>query len=252
MTAVFGVFFTVLGLLAFFYAALLRRVVGLGRNFTLFWPGLGCASLVTALILWLEVLGFCRVPAMIWHPLAVAAGTLFLLILYLEARILRAGSRSPVEDADYCIVLGCKVNGERPSTALRYRIEAAAEHLRENPRTVAIASGGQGPDEGISEALCIKRELVDAGIAEGRILLEDHSTSTMENIHYSRELIRDREARVVMITSNYHVYRGMELARKAGFSRVSGLGAEPGPVMALHYFVREAFALVKDYLVGNL
>ena len=55
-----------------------------------------------------------------------------------------------------------------------------------------------------------------------------------------------------MITSNYHVYRSMELAKRAGLRRVSGFGAEPGPVMALHYFVREAFALVKDYLVGNL
>ena len=107
-------------------------------------------------------------------------------------------------------------------------------------------------DEGISEASCIRQELIAAGIAEERILMEDHSTSTMENIHYSRELIADAEARVVMITSNYHVYRSMELAKRAGLRRVSGFGAEPWPVMALHYFVREAFALVKDYLVGNL
>ena len=252
MKILWGAVFSVLGMLAMGYAILLHRTVGLGKNFTLFWPGLGCACLVTALILGLEAMGICHVPEEIWHPLAVGAGTLLALILYLEGRIVWAGSRSPERDADYCIVLGCKVNGNRPSTALRYRIEAAARYLTDHPQTLAIASGGQGADEGISEASCIRQELIAAGIAEERILMEDHSTSTMENIHYSRELIADSEARVVMITSNYHVYRSMELAKRAGLRRVSGFGAEPGPVMALHYFVREAFALVKDYLVGNL
>lgn len=252
MQILWGAVFLVLGLFALGYAILLHRTVGMGKNFTLFWPGLGCACLVTALILGLEAMGVCHVPAVIWHPLALGAGTLLALILYLEGRILWAGSRLPERHADYCIVLGCKVNGDKPSTALRYRIEAAAQYLTENPQTLAIASGGKGADEGISEASCIRQELIAAGIAEERILLEDHSTSTMENIHYSRELIRDADACVVMITSNYHVYRSMELAKRAGLRRVSGLGAEPGPVMALHYFVREAFALVKDYLVGNL
>ena len=98
----------------------------------------------------------------------------------------------------------------------------------------------------------MRDELVKAGIEPERIIMEEVSTSTTENIQFSMDYIEDLELPVVIITSEYHVYRGMEIARKAGLVNVSGLRANPGPIMGLHYYVREAFAVLKDFIVGNL
>src|SRR4051812_11327360 len=85
------------------------------------------------------------------------------------------------KNADYLIVLGARVKGTTPSLAFASRINTAAEYLKKNKETLVIASGGMGPGEAISEAESIKRELVQQGISETRIILEDQSTDTYEN-----------------------------------------------------------------------
>ena len=92
-------------------------------------------------------------------------------------------------DADYIIVLGSKVNGTKPSYSLQYRIDKAAEYLKSHEKTIAIVSGGQGKGEDISEALAMKQGLIKQNIAEDRIIMEDKSTSTDENITFSKPLI---------------------------------------------------------------
>ncbi len=233
------------------YYIVLGFWVGFGVNFGMIWPA---ASAVFA-----GIAALCRrarkgrrVPAWLWIPGLVLMSVGAAGFLWIESRIMTAAHERPAESAAYCIILGCRVEASHPSLALRYRIDTAAEYLLEHPETIAIASGGQGDDEPISEARCIRDELVARGIAAERILIEERSASTKENILYSMEYIPDPSEPVVIVTSDYHVYRGTGIARKSGLTNVSGLGANPGPVMALHYYVREAFAIVKDYLVGNL
>lgn len=62
------------------------------------------------------------------------------------------------------VVLGCKVNGKNPSLMLRKRLEAAYDYLSKNPGVPCIVSGGQGPNEGISEAQCMYNYLTERGI----------------------------------------------------------------------------------------
>ena len=94
-------------------------------------------------------------------------------------------------EADYIIVLGSKVNGTKPSYSLQYRIDKAAEYLKSHEKAIAIVSGGKGKGEDISEALAMKNELMKLNIAEDRIIMEDKSTSTDENIKFSKPLIPD-------------------------------------------------------------
>ena len=89
---------------------------------------------------------------------------------------------------DYAIILGAKVNGEIPSLSLQYRLDAALDYAKENPHVYLILSGGQGAGEHISEAKAMKRFLVENGIQEERLLIEDMSTSTYENLLYSIEM----------------------------------------------------------------
>ena len=104
------------------------------------------------------------------------------------------------------IVLGCQVIGESPSIMLNERIDVCYNYLTNNPDSIAILSGGQGGDEGISEAECMYRALVKKGIPEDRLLKENKSTSTKENLEFSKDIILEKQlsSQVVIITNDFH------------------------------------------------
>ena len=132
---------------------------------------------------------------------------------------------------DYVIILGARVKGENPTKSLMERIKAATEYLKKNPEVKAIATGGQGKNEGVAEGLAIKRELLKNGISEDRIILEDKSKNTVENFRFSLEKIRNsengknknsenngnRKIKVLILTNDYHIFRSKNIARKVGF-----------------------------------
>lgn len=157
-------------------------------------------------------------------------------------------SRPPTEPApEYIIVLGARVIGEAPSASLQDRIDTAFEYLSEHPHVIAIVSGGQGPDEEISEALCMYNTLTKMGISPNRIWIEDRSTSTRENLSYSLTLIEEktncRPVKIGLVSSAYHIYRASLVAEDCG---VQALGL-PAPThqltLKLNYYLREVAAL---------
>lgn len=118
------------------------------------------------------------------------AALLFLAVfLLVQFRVASGFAAKGQPDLDYLIVLGAAVKGREPGQALRYRIDAAASYMSENPGTVAIVSGGKGPGEEITEAECMERELLRLGVPTERIIQENRSESTAENIRFSYELI---------------------------------------------------------------
>lgn len=173
-----------------------------------------------------------------------------------EAAILSAMAHQPQPNADYVIVLGAKVNKTVPSLSLRYRIERAAEYLKENPQSKAILSGGQGSDEDISEAEAMALALMKQGISKERILLESRSTNTMENLKLSMALIKSdggsADSSVVIVTSDFHVFRAMRFAEKVGYRNVSGCAALSMKALAFQNHLREALAVSYYFAVGEL
>jgi uncharacterized SAM-binding protein YcdF (DUF218 family) len=149
---------------------------------------------------------------------------------------------------DYIIILGARVKGEIPSLALQYRIDAAADYMKKNKETIAIASGGQGPGEDITEAEAIKRGLVAHGIPSNRILLEDRSTDTVENIRFSKKLIPNHLEKGLIVTNDFHLYRAKSIARDQGLI-LKGIPAETPTVAIPKSYVREYLAITKYYLV---
>lgn len=150
-------------------------------------------------------------------------------------------------DGEYAIVLGAGVNGTTPSLSLAKRLEAALAYAREHPEARLILSGGQGPGEEISEAQCMFNWLTDRGVAPERLLLEDRSTSTRENLAFSREILRaegGEGARVCVVTAGYHLARAELMARDLGYGSLSRRAAPPGyPLLELNYYLREIPAL---------
>lgn len=180
----------------------------------------------------------------------IAAGIFIFLLA--EGLIISGMTQPEKKDLDYVIVLGAQVKGERPSRALMKRILRASEYLKENPRTIAILSGGQGPGENITEAECMRQALEKLGISRERLILEEESTSTRENLIYSAQLAPVKTAKTGLITQNFHVYRSGKLAEHQGYRNISLIPAPSEWMYQPHFMVREAFALVKEKVAGNV
>ena len=152
-------------------------------------------------------------------------------------------------DFDYVIIHGAGLlHGEELTPLLRMRVDKAIEVYRKDPTPpVLVPSGGQGDDELISEAEAMARYLRAKGIPEDKILLEDRSTSTMENLKYSQELIESRPGRhyTALVTNNYHVFRALRYTLQLGFP-CTGIGSPT----ALYYWpsalIREFAAIMHE------
>ncbi len=177
----------------------------------------------------------------------------FSLFFYVESFVVSGSFSKAPEKLDAIIVLGAKVNGTAPSGALYQRISAAAAYLQDNPDTLCIASGGQGTDEGISEAACIREGLLARGIDENRIILEENSTSTETNFLYSVPLLGDNIRSVGVVTSNFHIFRALKLAQVQNWPQsFYGIPAPCSAAGYLHYALREFCALVVLKLRGTI
>lgn len=152
------------------------------------------------------------------------------------------------------IVPGAGINGERVSGQLERRLAAAAEYCLKNREAVVVVSGGQGPQESITEALAMERYLVGAGIEKERILREEDSASTRENMVNSKRILDEyfggEAYDTVIITSGYHVYRAQRQAERAGLECRhihAGLAWYEAPVR----YIRECAAVVKEFITQS-
>lgn len=155
-------------------------------------------------------------------------------------------------DLDYIIVLGAQMKERGPSVVLQFRLDAAYDYLIANENTLCVVSGGQGPNEPCTEAQGMYDYLVEKGISPERILMEDKSTDTSENIAFSAEVIGGTDKDVGIVTNNFHVFRGMMLARHAGFENACGISARSNIYFQPNNLVREFFGIMKDLVCGNL
>ncbi len=156
------------------------------------------------------------------------------------------------KNLDYIIVLGAHVDGTRMTLALLERTRRALLYLKENPRTKAVLSGGRGDGENISEAEAMYRYLTGHGINGNRLILEEESTSTKENLAFSMKKIGTSDCSVGIVTNNFHVWRGAAIARKCGFREVAMIPSRYRSWHLLIYIPRELLAIIKDKLMGNL
>ena len=165
---------------------------------------------------------------------------------------IKAARHVPDADKDYIIVLGCwfRKDGTLPPL-LRNRADKALEfwHMqREKTGKEAffIPSGGQGSNEPMPEAEAIRRYLLSSGVADHQILPETQSVNTLQNMGFSREIIRENnpEGKTVFATSSYHVFRSGLWAKQAGLS-AEGIGSRTKWWFWPNAFIRETAGLLQ-------
>ena len=176
------------------------------------------------------------------------------IVSYLECVLLgtiilslKASKHNPNYDKDYVIILGCKIQKDGKLTKLlKGRVDRAIEFATKQKEEtgkdiVFIPSGGQGSDEVISEALAMKNYLIENGIKEKNIILEDKSTNTLENFNFSHKLMKKKNANIAFSTTNYHVFRSGLLATGLDI-KVEGMGAKTRSYFWINAFIREYIA----------
>ena len=159
---------------------------------------------------------------------------------------------------DFIIIHGAGLlDGERVTPLLKKRIDKAVQafHQSKNPHIRLIASGGQGSDEKISEAQAIYNYLVEhTDVPKEAIILEEKSTTTYENLLFSKELGEQliENPRFLFVTNDYHVFRTSTYARQIGMQG-DGLGCSTASYYIPSAFIREYVAMcvkMKKLFIG--
>lgn len=157
--------------------------------------------------------------------------------------------------ADYAIILGAGIQGEKPSVTLRRRLDRGVEYLNANPNAKVVTSGGFGEGTTVSEAEVMKRYFIMQGINESRIIKEEPSTTTDENLKFTKQLLTRLTGRevqdILIITSDYHMCRAKYIASRY-YSKAYGISSETPTTVRVNYAVREYVAVLKMMVLGAL
>ena len=244
-----GVVLAILGVICFLYGIAVLRVSS-GTGFFMVWfvlaIALGFGAWAVLSGTWASLPPLLRDGSAALPVLALAA--IVVACLHIGQHSHDAGK----PNLDYIIVLGARVRADGPSIVLRHRLHTAADYLAANPQTRCITTGGQGPDEPESEAAAMKRYLVELGVPASRIVLENRSTTTRENLAFSRELIDPANATVGIVTNDFHMFRALAMARKQGLGDAVGIAAPSSRFFLPNNLLRESLAIAKALLKGEM
>lgn len=179
----------------------------------------------------------------------IAFGILTFVVL--ETVIIASAIPTKKTDSDYLVVLGAGLRGEIPSLTLVQRLDRSLEYIKNNPNIKIVVSGGKGPGETITEAEAMKRYLIKNGVNEERIIKEDKSTNTSENLKFTAKILKEmnktESLKITIVTSDFHVFRAKFLAARHGF-KADGYGVISKLILMPTYYVREYFAVVKSFV----
>ncbi len=241
----------IIGVLCILYFLAIMLIGIHGTNFYYIWGFMGIA-----LISW----GICMEKGILIPRLPIWFRRIFLILfcmgcvlfVVVEGCILSGFMADGEEKLDYIIVLGAQMKANGPSRVLKMRLDKAYDYLNGNPDTMVIVSGGQGSDEHVSEAQGMYDYLVEKGIAVERILREDKSRNTSQNIDFSSEFLDKENDSVGIVTNNFHIFRATHIAKKSGYRQVYGIAAPSELSMQGNNMLREFMGVVKDFLAGNI
>ena len=158
-------------------------------------------------------------------------------------------------DPRIMVILGCQVKPWGPSILLQDRLDEALDYLEEHPDMTIVVSGGQGPDEPSTEARAMYDYLVANGVDGEKILLEDQSHNTVQNLRYTAQLLAeegyDTTEDIVVVSNGFHLTRVRMLWDRVwgGDYNLSTLAAPSSHLPSrLKMYIREPLALVKSFV----
>lgn len=172
-------------------------------------------------------------------------------LIFCSVLVLYGSQDTTSYNEDAVIILGAGIHREAPGQTLTGRLDTSLEYYKRNSDVVLIVSGGQGPQEDITEAEAMARYLIAGGVDPNNIILEENATSSRENFAFSKSLLDeyfDSEYSVVFITNEYHVYRAEFTAKEEGYTSLSHLHSRTSLYTLIPNLLRECLAIVKTWV----
>lgn len=131
-------------------------------------------------------------------------------------KVLFSTIKSKFLEADCLIIFGCHLK-----PLLDERLDCAIKILKSKKVDTILLTGGIGVNGNFNESEYMKKALLNFGIAENKILVDDKSTTTEENIVNSIQILRDNNLinnkKIVLVSNQAHLRRiGMELKKQLG------------------------------------
>lgn len=173
----------------------------------------------------------------------------------LEAVVLRGGQTQIIGEPEVMVIFGCQVKPWGPSVLLQDRLDTALDYLEDHPDMTVIVSGGKGNDEHISEARCMYDYLIQHGVDGERIMMEDQSSNTWQNIGNTLELVKSGQVegngQYLLVSNDFHLVRIKMLWGRAwpGTYSLSTLAAPVSHMPSrIKMFFREPLALAKSFV----
>lgn len=244
MKKVFFIINIILSVISFLYGISILNVNS-GTLFFLIWFLISAFFIVVDLLIYFKIFEKYKVFKRIFISVCTIGICIFLTILGL---ILSKMNVKPVKNLDYIIVLGAQVKESGPSVVLKYRLDRAVSYLKENHNTLVIVSGGQGVNEPATEASVMRKYLIESGINDNRIIIEDQSNTTKENLINSKKITRDNKS-IGIVTNNFHMYRALLIGDKYGVNAV-GIPSKSNTYYLPNNLLREVFAFIKFIILG--
>jgi uncharacterized SAM-binding protein YcdF (DUF218 family) len=227
-----------------------------GMDFGIMLPGLGGLALISGLIFTNSKLYkkreklYNRIGKFILGAFAVW----FISFIIVTTVLMTSAISQKDAEVNCVIVLGAGLKGETPTLVLTQRLDNALGYIAKKPGTTVIVSGGQGTGETITEAEAMKRYLVRHGTPEELIIKEENSTSTYENMVFSKKLYEQELGtqlnRVMIITNDFHMFRSKLLAHRAGLEPY-GISAGTPWYIYPNVLLREYLAVFKSLILDR-
>lgn len=238
----------ILALVSALYGVLILQV-GSGTKFWIIWEIIAVFFVCWAMLSRSHFFDSHRKLSIAFHSMVLIG---IIVLTTLCGMIASEFTAKGTEKLDYIIVLGAQVRENGPSVVLRYRLDTAIEYLEENPETICIVSGGQGVNEPFSEAEGMANYLIENGIEKNRILLENKSKNTVQNMQYSSALMDETYDSVGIVTNNFHMFRAMKLAKAQGLKNVCAIAADSNALYLPNNVLRECLGILKDWAMKNI
>lgn len=237
-----------LGILSALYGIIILQV-GSGTTFWLIWEVIGVFLIMWAMLIKWHFFDSHIKIKIIFHGVIVAGAVVIITLCGMIAGEFAAKGK---RNLDYIIVLGAQVKEDGPSVVLKYRLDTAIEYLNKNPDAICIVSGGKGSNEICSEAEAMSAYLIQYGIEKSRILLEDQSSNTAENIRNSKLLMEAEYTGVGIVTNNFHMFRAVQIAKAQGLNGVCGIAADSTVLYLPNNVLRECCGILKDWMMKHI
>ena len=269
--------FGILAICCLIYYGVIILYSGAGTSLSVIWLVFAAVFALMGMVVHFSKLFRHKIPIRLEVSVITVVAAVFVIFLSVEVAMGLNFFSLKKHSTDYVVVLGYQVQDGEINPTLEYRLDKAYEYAQVHSNTVFILSGGKNGGQDISEAQVMYDYLKKRGVPEHQMILEEQSSSTYENLVYSKMIIDERERarrdllksvmsrsgylsppdeevtiRVGIITSNFHVLRAKSIARHVGIEHVSGIAAKSDPVLFIHLCVRECLAILKDKFVGNM